>query len=138
MTTEPNKVLVDKKIMWVEDDVFLSDIIAKKLSIQNCVLLHANNGDETFAMLENETPDIIILDILLPGINGYEILEKLKANPKTKGIPVVILSNFGQKNEVEKGLQLGAEKFLIKATMTLDEVLQEIATILGKKEPSSQ
>lgn len=119
--------------MWVEDDIFLSDIIAKKLSKKNSKLLHAKDSIETFKILETEKPDIIMLDILLPGMNGYEILEKLKENPKTKDIPVVILSNFGQESEVEKGLSLGAEKYLIKATLTLDEIFVEIDNVLGSK-----
>jgi len=128
--TKQNTQLSGRKIMWIEDDVFLSDIIAKKLSTQNSILLHAKDSIKTFEILETEIPDIIMLDILLPGMNGYEILEKLKSDVKTKNIPVVILSNFGQKSEVEKGLKLGAERYLIKATLTLDEIFSEINTIL--------
>lgn len=125
--------LGNKTIMWIEDDIFLSDIIAKKLSHKESRLLHAKDSVETFKILETETPDIIMLDILLPGMNGYEILEKLKQDPKTKDIPVVILSNFGQKSEVERGLSLGAERYLIKATLTLDEIFSEINNILESR-----
>lgn len=129
-TTQQNTAgedtLAGKTVMWVEDDAFLSEIVARKLSSKQCTLLRANDADETFKMLKTAKPDIIMLDILLPGMNGYEILEKLKNDENTKDIPVIILSNFGQKSEVEKGLQLGAEKFLIKATLTLDEIVDEI------------
>jgi len=124
----------NKRIMWVEDDVFLSDIIARKCKSNRCELLHTTNADDTFSMLKNDTPDIIILDILLPGKNGYEILEELKKSDITKNIPVIILSNFGQKEEIEKGLKLGAEKYLIKATLTLDEILSEVNNVLVKNE----
>jgi len=124
----------NKRIMWVEDDVFLSDIIARKCKTNRCELLHATNADDTFTMLKNDTPDVIILDILLPGKNGYEILEELKKNDATKNIPVIILSNFGQKEEIEKGLRLGAEKYLIKATLTLDEILTEVNKVLIENE----
>ncbi len=124
----------NKRIMWVEDDVFLSDIIARKCKSNRCELLHTTNADDTFTLLKNDTPDIIILDILLPGKNGYEILEELKKNDATKNIPVIILSNFGQKEEIEKGLKLGAEKYLIKATLTLDEILTEVNTVLVEHE----
>ncbi|MEY2641104.1 MAG: hypothetical protein RL150_497 [Candidatus Parcubacteria bacterium] len=120
----------NKRIMWVEDDVFLSDIIARKCKSNQCELLHTTNADDTFTILKSEVPDIIILDILLPGKNGYEILEELKKNETTKAIPVIILSNFGQKEEIEKGLKLGAEKYLIKATLTLDEILTEVNEVL--------
>lgn len=126
--------LEGKIILWVEDDVLLSDIIRKKLERFNTELLHAYDSGEAFRFItEGKMPDIIFLDILLPGMNGYEILEKLKSDNKTKDIPVVILSNFGQKSEVDKGLELGAEKFLIKATITLDEVFQEADQILRSR-----
>jgi DNA-binding response OmpR family regulator len=123
------KSIAGKKIMWIEDDVFLSDIIARKLSTHKCLLLHATDSKATFKILETEKPDIIMLDILLPGINGFEILEQLKKDTKTKDIPVIILSNFGQKSEIDKGMQLGAAKYLIKATLTLDEIIDEISKI---------
>lgn len=126
-----NQSLQNKKILWVEDDAFLSDIVARKMSTVSAQLLHAADGAQTFKILENETPDLIVLDVLLPGMSGYEILEKIKQDEKIKNIPVIILSNFGQKSEVEKGLSLGAQKYLIKATLTLDEILLEMAKILA-------
>lgn len=124
---------IDKKIMWVEDDVFLSDIISKKCETNHCELLHAINYDETFELLKDSMPDVIILDILLPGKNGYEILERLRKEEKTKNLPIIILSNFGQKEEIEKGIRMGADKYLIKATLTLDEILGEVTKVMEKK-----
>lgn len=119
--------------MWVEDDEFLSDIIARKFSAQGCSLVHATNGEEALVVLEKEHPDLLLLDILLPGIDGFEILRRLKSNLKTQNIPVILLSNLGQKADVEKGTKLGAARFLIKATVTLDEIVEEIkAVIFGK------
>lgn len=132
--TQAGSQPTNRRIMWVEDDVFLSDIIARKCKSNRCELLHTTNADDTFTLLKNDTPDVIILDILLPGKNGYEILEELKKNEATKNIPVIILSNFGQKEEIEKGIKLGAEKYLIKATLTLDEILSEVNTVLIQKE----
>lgn len=132
-----NKLLDGARIMWVEDDVFLNDIIARRMKNYNGSLLHANNGDEAFTILQAEKPDIIILDILLPGMNGFEILEKIKNDPTTKDIPVMILSNFGQDQEVEKGMALGAEKYLVKATLTPDEILSEVQNILETKQKLS-
>lgn len=120
-----------KKIMWVEDDKFLSDIIARKLSREKCTLIHASAGEEAIALTEKEQPNIIMLDILLPGIDGFEILSRLKANPKTKEIPVILLSNLGQKTDLDKGRELGAVRFLIKATVTLDEIIGEIKAVLS-------
>ncbi len=117
--------------MWIEDDKFLNDLIARKLSGQGCTLFHASAGEEAFGILEKEVPDLILLDIRLSGIDGFEILKRLKDNPKTKQIPVIILSNFGQKEDREKGKALGAARFLIKATVTLDEVIAEIQKVLN-------
>lgn len=127
----------NKKIMWVEDDLLLSDMISRKCSINDCSLLHAVDADQAFNILKSEKPDIIILDILLPGKNGFEILDEIKKNEATKDIPVVILSNFGQKEEIEKGLGLGAEKYLVKATLTLDEILTQVNDVLVKKVQNS-
>ncbi|MDP3661649.1 MAG: response regulator [bacterium] len=122
--------LKGKKVLWVEDDTFLSDLIARKLSTQECTMAHAIDGEEALALAASEHPDVILLDILLPGVDGYEVLKRLKANPQTKSIPVILLSNLGQSDDVEKGKTLGAARFLIKATVTLDEIVAEIKSVL--------
>ncbi len=122
-----------KKIMWVEDDNFLSEIVARKLATEKCTLIHNTNGEEALSVVEQEKPDIIMLDILLPGMNGFEVLEKLKSNEKVKNIPVVLLSNLSQENDIEKGKALGAERFLIKAASNLDEIIDQIADILESR-----
>lgn len=132
-THAPSVPLKGLKILWVEDDKFLSDLIARKFSAEGAILFHAMKGEDALKILETELPDVITLDILLPGINGFEILQKVKANPKTKNVPVVLLSNLGQKEEVDKGIKLGAAKFLIKATVTLDEIIAEIRKAVGEK-----
>ena len=128
------KVLAGKKIMWVEDDKYLNDIISRKFAAEECQLVHASDGESALAMVEKEMPDIILLDILLPRMDGYSVLEKLKSMPAVSHIPVLILSNLGQKSDVEKGKALGAEKFIVKATLSLDEIIQETSNILKAKE----
>lgn len=129
--------LSSKKIMWVEDDKFLSDILAKKLSTQSSELVNVADGSEAIDTINRVKPDIILLDILLPGKNGFEILEEVKKNPDTKNIPIILLSNLGQKEDIEKGKRLGAEKFLVKATVSLDEIVDEIKNVLKNRETSS-
>lgn len=121
-----------KTIMWVEDDRFLSDIIARKLSNEGACLLHAGDGEQAMEILSREKPDIILLDILLPGMDGFEILKWIKKDEKSKDIPVILLSNLGQQTDIEKGTDLGAEKFLVKATVSLDEIVSEIKDTLTK------
>lgn len=130
-TSKPS--LAGKKIMWIEDDKFLSDIISRKLSHEQCVLIHASDGEGAVSMVETEMPDVILLDILLPGIDGFEVLSRLKANPKIKNIPVIMLSNLGQKGDVDKGQSLGATCFLVKATVTLDEIIDEVRSVIFSK-----
>lgn len=124
--------LSGKKVMWVEDDQFLSDLISRKLNSQGCKLLYAKTGEEALKILETETPDIVILDLLLPGISGFDVLEKIKADNRTKKIPVVILSNFSQNNEIERATKLGAERFLIKASIVLDDLVRELQAVLSE------
>lgn len=116
--------------MWVEDDAFLSDVIAKKLASEKCVLVHTGVGEEAFPLAEKEMPEIILLDILLPGLDGFEILRLLKKSEKTRHIPVILFSNLGQKSDIDRGKNLGAVKFLVKATVTLDEIVGEIKNTL--------
>lgn len=123
---------VNKTIMWVEDDSLLSDMISRKITINKCTLLHANNAEQAMSILNKTTPDIIILDILLPGKNGLEVLADIKSREDTKNIPIIVLSNFGQKEEIEKSLRLGAEKYLVKATLNLDEILIIANEVLNK------
>ena len=89
--------LAGKKVMLVEDDSFLSDIIARKLSAEKCSLVRSDNAAQALSLAQAERPDIIILDIVLPDMNGFEMLEKLKSNDECKRIPVVLLSNLNQK-----------------------------------------
>src|SRR3989344_5080152 len=123
--------LEGKKIMWVEDDQFLNDIISRKLSATKCAFFHASEGEEALRIIEKEIPDIIMLDIVLSGMDGFEILRRIKGDPKTKHIPVIILSNLGQSSDIEKGKDLGAARFLLKATVTPTEIIEEMKEVLA-------
>lgn len=124
--------LKGKKIMWVEDDQFLNDIIARKLSTTKCVFFHSSEGEEALKIIDKEMPDIIMLDIILSGMDGFEILRRIKNDPKTKHIPVILLSNLGQASDIEKGKSLGAIRFMVKATVTPNEIIDQIKEVLGE------
>jgi CheY-like chemotaxis protein len=124
--------LEGKKIVWVEDDQFLNDIIARKLSATKAVFLNASDGEEALKIISEEMPDIVMLDIILSGMDGFEVLSEIKNNPKTKHIPVIMLSNLGQPGDVAKGESLGASLFLIKATVTPNEIIDKIGEVLTK------
>lgn len=126
--------LEGRKIMWVEDDQFLSNLIARKLSQQKSQLLFSRTGEEALKVLEQDQPDVILLDLLLPGISGFDVLKAVKSNNKLKDIPVIILSNFTQNNEIERTRAMGADRFLTKATVVLDDIVKEIQNVLFEKQ----
>ncbi|MFH1180800.1 MAG: response regulator [bacterium] len=119
-----------KKILLVEDDPFLIDIYKTKFKEAGFSVDVATAGDEGLRKLTEEKFDLIVLDIVLPQVDGWEILKKIKENEQLKPIPLVILSNLGQRQEVEKGLALGAKKYLIKAHYTPSEIVEQIKKII--------
>ena len=123
-----------KKILIIEDDKFLRELIARKLTNEDYEVSEAVDGEEGLKKIKDEKPDLILLDLILPGIDGFEVLAKMKEDQSLSQIPVVILSNLGQRDEVEKGLNLGAVDFLIKAHFTPGEVIERIKYILKIKQ----
>lgn len=119
-----------KKIVIVEDDEFLRSLNAKRLETEGFKVAVAVDGQNAIDLIPKEKPDLIFLDLLLPGIDGFEVLKKIKADDQTKNIPVVVFSNLGQKEDIEKAHSLGATDFLVKANFTLDDVVAKIKEIL--------
>lgn len=121
-----------KKILIIEDDDFLRNLILKKLERAGYNVLFAVDGNAGLSIIENEKPGLILLDIILPGIDGFEVLKRIKTNESLKDIPVIILSNLGEKKNIEQGLGLGADDYIIKAHHTLDEIIEKISMRLDK------
>jgi len=119
-----------KNILLVEDDPFLSDIYTTKLKKEGFSVDIALDGQECLKKLEKSTPDLVVLDVVLPKVDGWEVLSSIRKQEKFKDLKVVILSNLGQKDEVEKGLSLGATAYFIKAHYTPAEIVEEIKKIL--------
>ena len=119
-----------KSILLVEDDPFLTEIYKTKLKEIGYSVELAFDGEEAMRKIKEKVPDLVLLDIVLPNLDGWEILRKIKKDEDLKGLKVVILSNLGQMKEVEKGLKLGAEKYLIKARYSPSEIVAEIRKIL--------
>jgi len=119
-----------KSILLVEDDSFLIDIYTTKLKEAGFSIEVATEGEEGLRKLAEKKFNLLVLDIVLPQIDGWEILKKIKEKLGLKDLKVIILSNLGQKSEVEKGLKLGATKYLIKAHYTPSEVVEEIKKCL--------
>ncbi|MEK7478014.1 MAG: response regulator [Patescibacteria group bacterium] len=119
-----------RKILIVEDDEFLRSLTAKRLEKENYAVVVAMDGASALTQATDNHPDLILLDLLLPGLNGFEVLEKIKANDALKNTPIIVFSNLGQKEDIEKAKKLGANDFLIKANFTLDDVVTKIQGIL--------
>ena len=119
-----------KKVLVIEDDKFLRELISQKLSKEGYDVLEAIDGEKGVESLEKENPDVILLDLILPGIDGFEVLTKIKSMPEKSKIPVIILSNLGQKDDIEKGLNMGAVDYLIKAHFTPGEIIEKIRSII--------
>jgi len=119
-----------KKILLVEDDKFLRELMSKKLLSLGYEVSTAPDGETGIEMIKSEKPEVVLLDLILPGINGFDVLEKAKKDPETANIPVVILSNLGQSEDIERGLKLGAKDFLVKAHFTPQEIVNKLKTIL--------
>jgi DNA-binding response OmpR family regulator len=119
-----------KTILIIEDDKFLRELIARKLIKEGYEISEAIDGEEGIKKIKEEKPDLILLDLILPGIDGFEVLARIKEDPALAAIPVIILSNLGQKEDVEKGLKLGAVDYLIKAHFTPGEIIEKIKNAL--------
>jgi len=123
-----------KTILLVEDDPFLVDIYSTKLKEAGFSVQVAIDGKEVLKKMKEKgnMPDLLLLDIVLPNFNGWEILRKIERDDELKALKVVILSNLGEKQEIEKGLKLGAARYLVKAHYTPSEVVEEVKKILNK------
>ncbi len=121
------------KVLLIEDDRFLRELIAQKLEREKFQVMQAVDGEEGLRKLGEQKPNIVLLDLILPGLNGFDVLKKIKEAPENASMPVVILSNLGQREDVERGLSLGASDFLIKAHFTPQEIIIKIQGILSGK-----
>jgi DNA-binding response OmpR family regulator len=119
-----------KTILIIEDDKFLRELIVQKLLKEGYDISEAIDGEEGIKKIKTEKPDLILLDLILPGIDGFEVLSRMKADEKLAKIPVIILSNLGQREEIERGLKLGANDYMIKAHFTPREIIDKIKSVL--------
>lgn len=119
-------------VLLVEDDEFLAELYATKLTLEGFEIALATDGEKAVRLLEQKKPDLVLLDIVLPKLDGFEVLKRIKENPSTQGVPVILLTNLSQKDEVAKGLALGAVDYLIKAHFMPSEVIAKIKHVLQR------
>ena len=120
---------IKKKIVWVEDDKLIGTILSKKLTASGFELFHAKNGQEALKYLSDNVPDAIVLDLLMPGMSGFDILQQVKADPRLKDVPSMILSNLNKQSDIDRAKILGAQKFLVKAAASLDQIVEEVRSL---------
>jgi DNA-binding response OmpR family regulator len=133
-SNESDVRLQGKKIVIVEDDTFLGSLVVKKLMNAQGKVTLINKGGEAVAGVEKELPDIVLLDLLLPDMSGFDILKGIRENAKTSKTPVIVFSNLGEEKDIKQATDLGATAFLIKATISPDEIVaQIIQTLTGQK-----
>jgi len=121
-----------KKILIVEDDSFVVEVYSTKLLEMGYEVRVAQNGEEGLKMIDEEKPDLILLDIIMPVMGGVEMLEELSKKNKVKKIPVILLTNVGEKESIQKVRNLGVRDYLIKSHFTPAEVIEKIKAVLGK------
>lgn len=121
-----------KKILFIEDESALQRAATTVLSDEGYAVLSALDGEVGIRLAQDERPDLILLDIILPKKNGFEVMEELKKDERTSRIPVIILSNLAENTDLEKALALGATTYLVKINYKLEEVVEKIKNILGK------
>lgn len=120
----------NKKVLIVEDDPFIADVYVLKLESEGYSVDSAEDGLIGLEKLKKKKYDIILLDILMPNMDGFKVLEQIKMNPGINKIPVVILTNLSQKKDIQKGLDLGATDYIIKTKFTPTEVVKTINKVL--------
>jgi len=118
------------KLLLVEDDALLTRLYQKKFSKDGHEVVSASDGEEGMEMIESEQPDLVLLDIMMPKLSGLEMLERIKANPATRSVPVVILSNLEGEEEQERALELGAVAYIVKSNSDPARVSAKVREIL--------
>lgn len=121
------------KILIIEDDRYISKMYQLKLSLEGYQVEVADNGRAGVEMVKSFAPNIILLDILMPELDGFEVLKLVKSEEATKSIPVLIMSNLGQEDHIQKGMEMGAIGYIVKSQYTPSKVVEKIKEVLGGK-----
>lgn len=121
---------MSKKILLIEDDPFLSSLLKNRFERESFEITHAVTGDEGLKMLKQGGFDLVLLDLILPGKSGFEVMEEINMDPAAPKIPILIISNLGQDSDIEKGKELGAVGYLIKARTSIDTLIAKAKEFL--------
>ncbi|MEI6378845.1 MAG: response regulator [Candidatus Falkowbacteria bacterium] len=120
-----------KKLVIVEDEEFLLDMYKLKFEAEGYQVSTANNGEDGLKTALEVVPDLVLLDLVMPKMDGYEVLRSLRANEKTAHIKIYLLSNLGQSGEIDRGKKEGADGYFVKSSLTPTQLAEEVRKILG-------
>lgn len=123
----------NKKILVIEDDLTLRNVLAEFLEAEGFIVTVASDGEEGLTLI-NDRPDIVLLDIILPKKDGFEVLRAIKNNKDLSDIPVILLTNLGSLDDIEKALALGATTYLVKGDYQIKEIVEKIKDVLSLKQ----
>ena len=115
-----------RKVMIIEDDRFLSSLLKARLEKESFTVLQAFDGEEALKLLKTEVPSLVILDLIMPKVNGFEVLQTISVTPQLEKVPVVILSNLAQDSDIQKAHDLGAKEYFIKVKVSIDDLIGRI------------
>jgi len=119
-----------KSVLIVEDDSFLQGLVSRKLNSEGHNIFIAGSSSDVFRVLQHQKIDLILLDLLLPKVDGFEILKQLREKEETKNAPVIVFSNLSEEKDIKKAQALGISAYMIKSNFTLDELSEKIKEIL--------
>jgi DNA-binding response OmpR family regulator len=119
-----------KKIMIVEDDRFLSFLMKARLEKDGFTVLQVFDGAEAIQLLKTEKPSLVILDLIMPKITGFEVLKTISMTPELAKIPVVVVSNLAQDSDIEKARELGAKEYFVKVKVSIDDLVEKIKALV--------
>ena len=120
-----------KKLVIIEDEIFLLDMYKMKFEAEGYEVITADNGEEGLRKTVEEMPDLVLLDLVMPKMDGYEVLKALRAGEKTKHLKIYLLSNLGQSGEIDRGKKEGADGYFVKSSLTPSQLAEEVRKILG-------
>lgn len=123
-----------KKVLLIEDETFIADLYARQLTKAGFEVKTAHDGAVGLKLLEGESFDLLLLDIMLPGMNGLELLKQWRTKHANSSMPVLLLTNLGQDEVIKEGFALGAQGYLIKAGYTPEQVVNEVNNALAGKQ----
>lgn len=121
---------MNKKILIAEDDQFLSKMYQKKFELSGFEVMVVANGEEAVQKMTEWKPNMVVMDVMMPKLSGFEALKNAKAITTIKNIPIVILTNLGNPEDKEKAMELGAKDYLVKSDLTPQEVVDKVAKLI--------